>query len=182
MKNVANVSASNSCILLDNNDFILSNASLLSISRAMFVVYLPFVSLYFSQVGDKSFRSISMASLATVSKVLMSVFLCFDEYLEPADLVLSIIFCANCVLAWLMALSRERFMLLDVALALARKKVLSDSPSSEHGVVTSIVTISFVISLLLLLHADRASKHIMKSDMLSDNFILQVYKKIWFQL
>ena len=163
---------------LVSSEFILSNALVLSISRAMYVVYLPFVSLYFSQVGERSFRSISMASLATDSKVLMSVFLCFDEYLAPADFVLSIIFWANCVLAWLMALSRERLMLLDVALALARKKTLSDSPYSEHGVVTFVFAMSLVVVLLLLLHDENASRQIMKSNMLINNFIMQIYKKI----
>lgn len=142
------------------------------------MVYLPFVSLYFSQVGDRSFRSVSTASLATVSKVLVSVFLYFDEYLVPADFVLSIIFWANCVLAWLIALSRDRLMLLDVALAEARKKVLSDSPRSEHGVVISVFAMSLVVMLLLLLHDEKASRQITKSDMLSDNFIMQIYKKI----
>lgn len=172
------VSASNPCMRLVSSVFILSNALLLSISTAMYVVYLPFVSLYFSQVGDRSFRSVSTASLATVSKVLVSVFLYFDEYLAPADFVLSIIFWANCVLVWLMALSRDRLMLLDVALAQARKKALSDFPYSEHGVITSVFAMSLVVILLLLLHDENASRLIIKSDMLSDNFIMQIYKKI----
>ena len=163
---------------LVSSELIFSNALVLSISTAMYVVYLPFVSLYFSHVGDRSLRSISMASLATDSKILMSVFLPFDEYLVAADLVLSIIFWANWVLAWLMALSRERLMLLDVAFAIARKKALSDSPSSEHGVVTSVVAMLLVIRFLLLLHDDSASKQIMKGDMMSGNFIMQIYKKI----
>ena len=165
MKKIANASVSNPCMRLVSSEFILSNVMLLSISTAMYVVYRPFVSLYFSQVGDKSFSSVSMALLATVSKVLVSVFLYFDEYLAPADFVLSIIFWANCVLAWLMALSRDRLMLLDVAIAQARKKALSDSPCSEHGVIISVFAMLLVVMLLLLLHDEIASRLIIKSDM-----------------
>ena len=69
-------------------------------------------------------------------------------------------------------------MLLEVALALARKKTLSDIPLSEQGMLAFAgIVASFAMFLPLLQEAIRQALMIMMA-ISQNNFITQIYKNM----
>jgi len=144
------------------------------------VVYLSFVSLYFSQVGSISFNARSMALFAVSSisfmNVLLSEMAFSDAYLLAAFVVCAIMALPSSDFANMMAFSRAMFMLLDVAFAQARKKSLSDIPFSEHGRLVAVVVLSSFAMFLLPLHDTIMLAVTRISTISQNNFMMQIYK------
>ena len=101
-----------------------------------------------------------------------------EAYFSAVDNVLSIIALPSSDFAAAIAFSRARLMLLEVALALARKKTLSDIPLSEQGMLAFAgIVASFAMFLPLLQEAIRQALMIMMA-ISQNNFITQIYKNM----